>query len=194
MLIQKNNISHSDPRQTLRNQIFWVGENKEKLGEWYSYVCRTPQLVGHIILANKKEYSKKSPEGFQEALNLNINFILEWAKKNKSKDCHPIFFRMNIQKEQFRVHILPVSQKEIQEASHSLHQRVPGLNGNGGFIYYLGQKEEVADQRQVKFNELTDGPLVTENLMKELGITKIVEELREIVRRRGYSYEMNFNQ
>ncbi len=65
-------IPLNDPRQDVRTQIFWVGEekkNKEKLWDWYSFVCRTPQLPGHIILANKQQYSEKAPNGKQIGFN-----------------------------------------------------------------------------------------------------------------------------
>jgi hypothetical protein len=186
-------IPLNDPRQDVRTQIFWVGEekkNKEKLWDWYSFVCRTPQLPGHILLANKQRYSEKAPNGFEEALNLNIDFLLKWSRKNKAEGCHPIFFRMNIEKKQFRVHIIPASEQEIQEASRSLSARIPKSKGKGGFIYYLGNREDIADRCQVKFNEVEGDPTATKKLMHGCGITKVVEQLRDIVRTQGYRCEL----
>lgn len=186
-------ISLNDPRQNVRTQIFWVGEdkkNKVELWDWYSFVCRTPQLPGHILIANKQGYSEKAPNGFEKALNLNIDFLLKWSQINKAEGCYPIFFRMNIEKEQFRVHIIPVSEQEIQEASRSLHARIPGSKGKGGFVHYLGKREDIADRCQVKFNEVTGDQTAIEKLMHECGITKVVEQLRDIVSKQGYRCEL----
>jgi hypothetical protein len=179
----------NDPRENRRTQIFWVGEekkNKEDLSDWYSYVCRTPQLPGHILIESKNGYSEKAPNGFQEALNLNIEFLLKWSQMNKAEGCHPIFFRMNIKKERFRVHVLPVSEHEIQEASRSLHTRIPESEGEGGFVHYLGQREDIADRCQVKFNEVSEDQTATQKLMHECGLTNVVEQLRDIVNKQGY--------
>ncbi len=186
-------IPLNDPRQDVRAQIFWVGEekkNKEKLWDWYSFVCRTPQLPGHILLANKQGYSKEAPGGFEEALNLNVDFLLKWSQINKAQGCHPIFFRMNIEKEQFRVHIIPVSEQEIQEASRSLYARIPESKGRGGFVHYLGKREDIAERCQVKFSEVGGDQAATEKLMHEYGITEVVQQLRDIVRIQGYRYEL----
>ncbi|MDH5769017.1 MAG: hypothetical protein OEZ31_08685 [Nitrospirota bacterium] len=187
-------ITLDDPRQKLKSQIFWVGDfrNNKDLSNWYSYVCRTPQLFGHIILANKQRYREEAPKGFEEALNLNINFLLKWSKKCKAKDCYPVFFRMNIKKEQFRVHIIPVSTKEIQEASESLWKRIPELKkeGEGGFIHYLGQREDIADRCQVEFNKYVGDKKAIEALMHKYSIIKVVKQLRDIVYAEGYKCEL----
>jgi len=183
----------NDPRQNVRTQIFWVGEetkNKEDLWDWYSFVCRTPQLPGHILVANRQGYCEKAPKGFEEALNLNIGFLLEWSQTKKAEGCHPIFFRMNTQKEQFRVHILPVSDKEIQEASRSLRARIPESKGEGGFVYYLGKREAIAERCLVKFNEVAGDQTATEKLMHEYGILKVIEQLRDIVNKQGYRWQL----
>jgi hypothetical protein len=190
---RKSKVPASDPRQNFRTQIFWVGEdkkNKEDLWDWYSYVCRTPQLPGHIIIANKQGYSEKAPNGFEEVLNLNIEFVLKWSQINKAVDCHPIFFRMNIEREQFRVHILPVSEQEIQEASLSLHTRIPKSEGNGGFVHYLGNREDMADRCLVKFNDISGDQTAIEKLMHECGITKVVEQFRDVVNKQGYRSQL----
>jgi hypothetical protein len=190
---RKPKVPVNDPRQNVRTQIFWVGEekkNKEDLWDWYSFVCRTPQLPGHILMANKQGYIKKAPNGFEEALNLNIDFLLKWSQINKAECCHPIFFRMNIGKEQFRVHILPVSGQEIQEASQSLHARIPKSEGEGGFVHYLGERESIADRSQVKFKEVAGDQTATEKLMHECGIVKVVEQLRDIVNKQGYRCQL----
>jgi hypothetical protein len=187
-------ITLNDLRQKLRSQIFWLGDyrNNKDLSNWYSYVCRTPQLPGHIILANKQRYKDEAPKGFEEALNLNIMFLRKWSKNNKAKDCYPIFFRMNIKKEQFRVHIIPVSEKEIREASKSLWKRIPELQneGAGGFINYLGQREDIADRCQVEFNKIRGNQEATKALMRKYNITKVIRQLRVVVSAEGYRCEL----
>lgn len=182
-------IPPNDPRQNVKTQIFWVGEDENK--DWYSYACRTPHLPGHIILANKQGYSEEAPSGFEKALNLNIGFLLDWAKINKAEDCYPIFFRMNIKREQFRVHAMPVSKQEIQEASRSLWARIPEIKDEGGFVFYLGQKENMGDRHSAEFNRVAGNQPATEKLMSEYGITKIVDQLQEIVKNKGHRYKFN---
>ncbi|MGA3207476.1 MAG: hypothetical protein ABSE05_06605 [Syntrophales bacterium] len=172
-------IPPNNPRQDVSAQIFWVGEKKKGLGNWYSYVCRTPQLPGHILLANdKKGYGAIAPKGFEQALNLNMGFLLRWAEMYKAKDCRPIFYRMNIKKEKFGVHVMPVSKQEIQE-----------LKDDGGFVYYLGEKEDMADRNIAEFKKVKGDQTATEKLMRKGDILTIVAQLRRIVRSEGHKCE-----
>jgi hypothetical protein len=182
-------IPPNNPRQDVSSQIFWVGENNKGLGNWYSFVCRTPQLPGHILLTHDKEYGAIAPRGFEEALNLNIGFLLRWAEIHKARDCHPMFYRMNIKKEKFRVHVIPVSKQEIQEASRFLWARIPELKDEGGFVYYLGEKEDMADRNIAEFNKVKGDQTTTEKLMREGDIPTIVTQLRRIVRSEGHKCE-----
>lgn len=171
-------IPPNNPRQNVSTQIFWVGEKKKGLGNWYSYVCRTPHLPGHIVLANDKKYSAIAPQSFDEVLNLNIGFLLRWAEMYKAKDCHPIFYRMNIKREKFRVHVIPISKQEIQE-----------LKDDGGFVYYLGEKAEIADRNIAEVNKVKGDQTATEKLMREGDIPIVVAQLRRIVRSEGHKYQ-----
>ena len=168
-------------RGDFESQIFWEGD--QDLSYWYSYANRSPQLFGHIILANDQEGKNlnETPQGFEIALNLNIKLLLKWAKKYKGDDCFPIFFRMNIAREQFRVHLLPVSHQEMKEASASLVSRIPSLTGRkGGFLFYLGKQEHIADLRDAEFRDRAGNNVAVEELMKDGGIPEIVNQLREI--------------
>jgi diadenosine tetraphosphate (Ap4A) HIT family hydrolase len=170
-------------RGKFKSQIFWEGD--QDLSHWYSYANRSPQLWGHIILANDQKNTniKKAPQGFETALNINIELLLKWAQKYKADGCLPVFFRMNIAKEQFRVHILPVSHQEIEEASASLVARIPRLAGRkGGFLFYLGNREHIADQLDAEFRERAENEDAVEKLMKDGGIPVIVAQLRKIAK------------
>ena len=181
----------SEPAK-FKSQVFWIGENK--LSHWYSYANRTPQLYGHIMLAREKQGSEDlyhAPEGFENALNLNIDLLLEWSRQYKADGCLPVFFRMNVAGEQFRVHILPVSRQEIQEATGSLIARIPGLAGRqGGFIHYLGKREHLADQLQVSYNDHAGDDEATDRLMREQGITTLVAQLRAITSAKGHKSKL----
>jgi hypothetical protein len=179
---------NNDPREEFEKQIFWVGREKDgnHLSNWFSYVCRSPQLRGHIILSYIENcYIRKAPNGFEKALNLNIDFLLEWANKYKSKDCYPIFLRLNIVGERFRIHILPVSNRERNESTRCLKARVPKSKGKGGFIYYLGQHEHDADKSEAEEYKAIS-PEDHEKLLRRKGIIKIRDQLRKIVSAKGY--------
>ena len=171
-----------ESRDKLRSQIFWEGD--AQLPHWYSYANRAPHLYGHIILANDQEDTdiNKAPEGFERALNLNIDVLLKWAKKHKEGKCLPVFFRMNVSKEQFRVHILPVSRQEIEEAAGSLVARIPRLAGRkGGFLHYLGSREHLADQRDADFRQRAGNEEAIKELMNIGGIPTLVNQLRALI-------------
>lgn len=174
----------NDPRMKFKEQLFWIGREKDgkNLSNWYPYVCRTPQVRGHIILSSLKSHNiNKAPKGFEKALNLNIDFLLEWAAKYKSKNCYPVFLRMNIGKEQFRIHIHPVSDKEIKQSTRCLKARIPKFKGKGGFLYYLGQREHDADKSEAEeYGKRTSSEDYKE-LQRRKGIIKIRNQLREIV-------------
>jgi hypothetical protein len=182
-------ILSNNPRQNVGTQIFWVGEKKKGLGNWYSYVCREPQLPGHILLTNDKGYNAISPRGFEQALNLNMGFLLRWAEIYKARDCHPIFYRMNIKREKFRVHIIPISKKEIQEASRFLCAGIPELKDEGGFVYNLGGKEDVADRNIAELNKVRGDQTATEKPMRKGDILTVVAQLRRIVSSEGHKCE-----
>lgn len=180
---------NDDPRVKFENQIFWIDRERDAkdLSNWYSYVCRAPQLRGHIILSSlNKHHINKVPRGFEKALNLNIDFLLEWANKYKSKDCYPIFLRMNIRKEQFRIHIHPVSNHEINQSTRCLKARISQTKGKGGFIYYLGQHEHDADKLEAEEYAKAISPEDHEKLLRQKGIIKIRDQLRKIVSGKGY--------
>jgi hypothetical protein len=179
----------NDPKEEFEKQIFWVGRKKDGnyLSNWYSFVCRAPQLRGHIILSSIKNSDiNKAPKGFEKALNLNIDFLLEWANKHKSKDCYPVFLRMNIRKEQFRIHIHPVSNQEINQSTRCLKERIPKSKDKGGFIYYLGQHEHDADKSEAEEYGKAKSSEDHEKLLRRKGIIKIRNQLRKIVSAKGY--------
>jgi len=181
-------VPNSDPRKKYEKQIFWVGrdEDSQNLSNWFSYVCRTPLLPGHIIIEYKRSYDENVPQGLEYALNLNIDFILEWSCKNKGKNCYPVFFRMNIAEECFRVHVIPVSSQEKLEAARSLRARHPKNTKPGGFLFYLGKKEDMAERCIARYNEVENDKKRESKLMEECGITEVVKQLRNIVNRYGY--------
>lgn len=174
-------------RENFRTQIFWEGS--EELSYWYSYVNRSPHVTGHIMLANDEENFEVHgvPKGFETALTVNIEILLKWANEHKGGKCLPVFYRMNIAGDQFRVHILPVSPKEVQDASCSLVKRIPelGRDDKGGFLYFLGGKEHLADKRELDFRKCGENVEAMMRLMEALGIPTIVEQLRGIVAKSG---------
>lgn len=179
----------NDPREKITKQIFWIGREKDGkyLSNWYSYVCRSPQLHGHIILSYLKDHDiNKVPKGFEKALNLNIDFLLEWSKKFKLGEYYPVFLRMNIAKEQFRVHIHPVSNKEINQSTQCLRARIPNSKGKGGFVYYLGQHEHDADRSEAEEYSKAETPEAKEELMRKKSVIKVRDQLREIVSKKGH--------
>lgn len=181
-------VCSHDTRKEYEQQIFWVGECKdtEKLTKWFSYVCRNPLLPGHIIVQNTRRCIEEIPHGLEEAVNLNIDFILEWSCKNKAKNCYPVFFKMNIEGEWFRVHVIPVSEQEKLEATRSLCARHPKNTKPGGFLFYLGKKEDMAERCIAKYNEVKNDKEKELRLMEECGITEVVKQLRNIVKKYGY--------
>jgi len=167
----------------IRLQVFWEG--KEALAGWYSYVNRSPHLYGHIMLAfSDSSDLLHAPEGFEEALNKNIDFLLKWAEDHKAPDCLPVFYRMNIAKEQFRVHIVPISKQEIEEASNSLSARFPELQ-KGGFLYYLGKREHMAEYMEIKYRKSAGNGETERQLLSDSGIMTLVAQLREIASYNG---------
>lgn len=181
----------NDPRIKFEEQIFGIGRERDgkNLSNWYSYVCRAPQVRGHIILSSIKDHDiNKAPKGFEKALNLNIGFLLEGADEHKSKDCYPVFLRMNIAKEQFRIHIHPVSNKEINQSTRCLRKRIPKSKDKGGFLYYLGQHEHDADKSEAEEYSKATSPEDYERLLRRKGIIKVSKQLREIVSAKGYNH------
>lgn len=156
-------VNMNDQKSKLRNQIFWDGanDNNSNLKNWYAYVNRAPQVYGHIIIAYDQEIGGDEdkwivPKGFEKALTKNYGFLSKWGKEYKGKTCIPVFFKMNIEGKWFRVHILPVSEQEQLDASESLWKRVEGtLPGRGGFIHYLGPREEKSDVLNQKYKKAT---------------------------------------
>ena len=173
-------------RENFRSQIFWEGNGE--LSHWYSYVNRAPHVTGHIMLANDEENFEihRVPKGFEAALTVNIEILLKWANEHKGGKCLPVFYRMNIAGEQFRVHILPVSLKEIEGASRLLANRIPDLAGDkGGFLYFLGGQEHLADQRDLAFRKCRENGEAIKRLMEDVGIPTVVGQLQGIVAESG---------
>ncbi|TAL12290.1 MAG: hypothetical protein EPO02_02170 [Nitrospirae bacterium] len=122
------------------------------------------------------------PKGFEAALTFNIEILLKWANQHKAEKCLPVFYRMNIAGEQFRVHIVPASNQEITEASESLAERIPGLAGvKGGFLHYLGGREHLAGQRGAEFRKSARNKEAIDQLMQDGGIPTLVSQLKNIV-------------
>jgi hypothetical protein len=163
----------------LQAQVFWEG-----LSRWYSYVVRSPHLFGHIMLAYAQEDNHPIltvPPNFERALRTNMDFLLKWANKYKQPTCHPVFYRMNISGEQFRVHIIPVSKQEIEGASASLAARVPALaSRKGGFMFYLGNRENIAEHMEAEYREVSGNHDATKDLFDREGILTIVQQFRKI--------------
>lgn len=171
----------STKRDTVRYQIFWEGG--KALSDWYAYANRSPHLYGHIILAcDTPEHDVRCvPAGFEAALAQTISILLKWAEQYKSPGCLPVFYRMNIAGEQFRVHIVPVSPQEIAEATASLAARIPKLEGKkGGFLHYLGAREHLADKRDASFREVEGDEKAARHLMNEGGISSIIDQLKAV--------------
>jgi hypothetical protein len=124
-----------------------------------------------------------APKGFEEALNYNIGILLKWADDHKAPDCLPVFYRMNIEMEQFRVHIVPVSRQEIEEASSSLSARFPELHV-GGFLYYLGSREHMAEYKEIECRKATGKDEIEKQLLRHSGIPTLVDQFRKIT---GYN-------
>jgi hypothetical protein len=141
---------------------------------------------------NPKRDVDKVPAGFEKALSETISIVLRWASEHKAPDCLPVFCRMNIGRDQFRVHIVPASPEESAKASESLAERIPDLKDEpGGFLHYLGEREDDADKQVAAFNKVKDDEEATRRLMKEGGIPVIVEQLQacEAARRGAQSTE-----
>ena len=171
----------STSRDRVRGQIFWEGG--DALSRWYAYANRSPQLYGHAILASDDQTHDVCivPAGFEAALTRVISILLKWAEQHKAPGCLPVFYRMNIAAEQFRVHLVPVSPQEVAEATASLTARIPRQAGNkGGFLHYLGARERLADKRDAAFREVGGDEEATRRLMEEGGIPSIIEQLRAV--------------
>lgn len=167
--------------KNLRSQVFWEGTGA--LDGWYSYVNRSPHLYGHIMLAFGGDAPNlfRAPKGFEEALNCNIDFLLKWAADHKEPDCLPVFYRMNVAKQKFRVHILPVSKQEIEEASGCLAARISGLaSTKGGFVHYLGNREHMAEYHELEYRKVAGDDKAIETLMASHGIPVLVDQFRKI--------------
>lgn len=169
-----------------KEQVYWVGDDKKtkNLKDWFAYVCRNPLLPGHIIIENRKQEIYNVPKGLERALRVNIKFILKWSCINKGKDCLPVFFRMNIAKEDFRIHVIPLSEQERLEATRSLHSRHPQNKKQGGFLFYLGKKEDIAEKCIEEYNKADKKK--TLELLKGCGVTETVKQLRKIVKGCGF--------
>lgn len=170
--------------EDIHAQLFWEGRcDKEKerykgLENWFGFACRAPHLRGHVILANKKycENLNMIPEGFESAFNRVGSGLITCARGEKGADILLVFYRMNIAQEQFRVHIVPVSQCERELSSTCLQRRIK-KDKKGGMVYFLGQREDKAEQRELEFDKLDDQG--KKNLLKASGMTDFVHELRE---------------
>ena len=171
-------------REKVLAQIFWEGT--DALSHWYAYADRCPKLHGHVILASDDERHDigSVPAGFEAALSRTIFILLKWAEEHKAPGCLPVFYRMNIAAEQFRVHLVPVSPQEVAEATASLTSRIPKQAGNkGGFLHYLGGREHLADKCDAAFREVGGDEEATRRLMEEGGIPTIIEQLQTVVAR-----------
>ena len=162
--------------------LFWEGscDNQDKyLEDWFAFASRAPHLQGHVLLANKNsdEDLNEIPKGFESAFNKVGSGLSKWSKEHKGEDIHLVFYRMNIERDQFRVHIVPVSKCEREIASRCLQERIK-KDEKGGMVYFLGKREDRAERIELEFKKL-DGK-GTESLLKASGITDFVNELREI--------------
>jgi hypothetical protein len=167
-------------------QLFWDGgcdkQNKD-LNDWFAFASRAPHLRGHVLLANKncKNDLNKIPVGFESAFNRVACGLLKWAKEHKGKDIHLVFYRMNIEQDQFRVHIVPVSKCEMEISSICLQERIKE-DEKGGMVYFLGKKEDAAERIELEFKKLKKkrDKKSIQSLLKAYGITDFANELRTI--------------
>ena len=159
----------SEFKKILGLQLIWEKD------DWYSFVSRTPLVSGHIILAyDETLFYDVIPKDFEKYLIENIKICLLWADQYKSPNCYPIFFRANIAREQFRVHIFPLSQSEILESSFLLRKRHPDSIGKGGILNYIGEKENLAEQMGISYEK----SLNVEEDLKSNGILMVVNQYR----------------
>lgn len=91
---------------------FWFGEGD--LRGWSAYVAISPLVPGQVILSYDLSHDTRYARlFFDDALNTVTDIVSNWANQYKSAGCHPIFLRMNIDRQHFRVHILPLPEEEI---------------------------------------------------------------------------------
>ena len=191
--------THLSPEK-VRDQLFWEGREGD-LKNWFAYTCRAPHFHGHVMLAHynqelmalvdRMKNGKRSimtpdearktcecPTGFEKALLVVSRYLFNWACEYKTAEPYIVFSRMNIGREQFRVHIYPLSPGERDEASRLLRLDT-GTIERGGLGYLVGLREREAEALETQYR--VADPVAYTRLLNSTGVRDLTHQLRDIV-------------